>query len=182
LQRLLTWIRLPKLRLHYFNDLAVKCISGFAGQPIQADVSTTSRERTCNARACVEIDLSKPLFGKYELNDTEYEIIYESLSEICTCYGLYGHVSTNCKGPDEHMEMDEALHTSPLSTSKHTEDVADWMMGDNKSRNWKPLKIPSARPNPPIPTSAASGSCFEALSQQQIELETAPPPPPPRSN
>ncbi|CAN0916193.1 hypothetical protein LINGRAHAP2_LOCUS29582 [Linum grandiflorum] len=89
----MTWIRLLDLPLHFFNKIAVERIAGLVGHSVRADVSTTTRERTRYACACVDLDLSKPLLGKYELGNKEYEIVYESLAMICTRCGLYGHVS-----------------------------------------------------------------------------------------
>ncbi|CAN0906293.1 hypothetical protein LINGRAHAP2_LOCUS24160, partial [Linum grandiflorum] len=48
------------------------------------------------ARACVEIDLSRPLLGKYELVGAKFKLVYESLENLCMKCGLYGHVEALC--------------------------------------------------------------------------------------
>ncbi|RYR22222.1 nucleolar protein 58-like [Arachis ipaensis] len=43
------------------------------------------------ARLCVEVDLTKPLLGRYLINGREYHIEYEGIHHICFTYGRVDH-------------------------------------------------------------------------------------------
>ncbi|CAN1188053.1 hypothetical protein LINPERHAP1_LOCUS28172 [Linum perenne] len=65
LKTIMTWGRLPKLPIQYFNHVAVNRIGNYIGRTIRMDLATSEGARARYARVCVEIDLSKPLLGKY---------------------------------------------------------------------------------------------------------------------
>ncbi|CAN0907638.1 hypothetical protein LINGRAHAP2_LOCUS24908 [Linum grandiflorum] len=62
-KKILTWIQLAQLLLHYFNHLVVSRIAGHVGKSIRVDVATIVGERARYARGCMEIDLWQPLLG-----------------------------------------------------------------------------------------------------------------------
>ncbi|CAN0920481.1 hypothetical protein LINGRAHAP2_LOCUS32067 [Linum grandiflorum] len=155
-------------------------IARFVGNSVRVDVATTIGERTRYARACVELDLSKPLLGKYELDKKEYEISYESLEEICIKCGFYGHLPDKCKGTAIPMEMVDGQYADSRSPPpKHTDDVGEWMLG-GRSRNRKlDSRISAPSSSQPAdgdsqPVLVAPGSRFAALSHQHEEVESAP--------
>ncbi|CAN0918671.1 hypothetical protein LINGRAHAP2_LOCUS31003 [Linum grandiflorum] len=82
IRKILTWIQLLDLPLHYFNDLAVSRIAGYVGTAVRVDVATANGECARYARACVEIDLSRPLLRKYELASAKFKVVYESLENL----------------------------------------------------------------------------------------------------
>ncbi|CAN0899861.1 hypothetical protein LINGRAHAP2_LOCUS20514 [Linum grandiflorum] len=100
--------------MHYFNRLTVERIAGFVGQSPRGDVATTSGERTRYARACMELNLSKSLLGKYELDNVGYEVVYESSEVICTLCGFFGHLSANYNDAESHKETEMA--DAPMSS------------------------------------------------------------------
>ncbi|CAN0913139.1 hypothetical protein LINGRAHAP2_LOCUS27744 [Linum grandiflorum] len=128
----------------------------------------------------MELDLSKPLLGKYELDNKEYEISYETLEEIYIKCGFYGYLSDKCKGtaiPVEMVDVQYADSRSPLP--KHTDDVGEWMLG-GRSRNRK-LDGRRSAPSSSQPAGGnsqqvlvAPGSRFADLLQQHEEVEYAP--------
>ncbi|CAN1218193.1 hypothetical protein LINPERPRIM_LOCUS1264 [Linum perenne] len=59
--------------------------------PVRLDMATSEGARARYARVCVEVDLSRPLLGKYVIEDKVYLFEYESLDNICYSCGLYGH-------------------------------------------------------------------------------------------
>ncbi|CAN1127839.1 hypothetical protein LINPERPRIM_LOCUS29861 [Linum perenne] len=65
IRSILTWVRLPKLPIHYFNTVVVSRIGNFIGRTVRLDLATKEGSRCRYARVCVEIDLTKPLLGKY---------------------------------------------------------------------------------------------------------------------
>ncbi|CAN1182364.1 hypothetical protein LINPERPRIM_LOCUS40793 [Linum perenne] len=48
------------------------------------------------ARISVEVNLSKPLLGKYLIDDRTFYVEYESLDRICFACVLYGHKVYEC--------------------------------------------------------------------------------------
>ncbi|CAN1155980.1 hypothetical protein LINPERHAP2_LOCUS20677 [Linum perenne] len=90
LKMILTWVRLPKLPIHFFNQLAVTRIGNFIGKTVKTGLATSEGARARYARVCVEIDITKPLLGKYMIEDRTYLVEYESLENICRVCGFYG--------------------------------------------------------------------------------------------
>ncbi|CAN1234570.1 hypothetical protein LINPERPRIM_LOCUS4250, partial [Linum perenne] len=88
IQKILTWVRLPKLPIQFFNCLAVERIGNHIGRTVRLDLATAEDARARYARVCVEIDLSKPLLGKYIIDDQVFLVEYESLDNICYSCGF----------------------------------------------------------------------------------------------
>ncbi|CAN0880763.1 hypothetical protein LINGRAHAP2_LOCUS13836 [Linum grandiflorum] len=64
IRKVLTWVRLPKLPIHYFNNVPVSGIGNYIGRTVRLDLATKEGSRGRFARLCVEVDLSKPLLAK----------------------------------------------------------------------------------------------------------------------
>ncbi|CAN1185477.1 hypothetical protein LINPERHAP2_LOCUS37574 [Linum perenne] len=58
ISKILTWVRLPKLSIHYFNRLAVERIGNHIGKTVRMDLATAQGARARYARVCVEVDIS----------------------------------------------------------------------------------------------------------------------------
>ncbi|CAN1800487.1 hypothetical protein LINPERHAP1_LOCUS22551 [Linum perenne] len=69
IRKILTWVRLPKLPIQYFNYKAVERIGNHIGKTIHLDLATEEGARARYARVCVEVDLARPLLGKYIIED-----------------------------------------------------------------------------------------------------------------
>ncbi|CAN1149311.1 hypothetical protein LINPERHAP1_LOCUS22304 [Linum perenne] len=55
------------------------------------NLATTMGARARYTRVWVEIDLSKPLFGRCAIDDRSFFIEHDSLELICFTCGIYGH-------------------------------------------------------------------------------------------
>ncbi|CAN1172179.1 hypothetical protein LINPERHAP2_LOCUS30024, partial [Linum perenne] len=66
---ILTWVRLLKLPIHYFNHVAVNRIGNHIEKTVHMDLAATEGARASYARVCVEVDISKPLLGMYIIED-----------------------------------------------------------------------------------------------------------------
>ncbi|CAN1294312.1 hypothetical protein LINPERPRIM_LOCUS22407 [Linum perenne] len=60
------------------------------------DLATSKGARAPYTRLCVEVDLSKPLLGKYIVEDRVFYVEYESLDNICFTCEIYGHKLDTC--------------------------------------------------------------------------------------
>ncbi|CAN1822231.1 hypothetical protein LINPERHAP1_LOCUS29902 [Linum perenne] len=113
-----TWVRLPKLPIHYFNSLAVTRIGNCIGKTVRLDLATTVGACARYARVCVEVDLSKLLLGKYQLEDKTFFVEYESLETICFSCGIYGHKLDVCVPLSSPHELTEKEVESTPATKE----------------------------------------------------------------
>ncbi|CAN1181650.1 hypothetical protein LINPERHAP2_LOCUS35530, partial [Linum perenne] len=166
LKTILTWVRLPKLPIHFFNRVAVTRIGNFIGKTVRLDLATSEGARARYARVCVEVDISKPLIGKFMIDERTYYVIYESLENICAECGMYGHKADCCllRTPPV-TNHDKSEETVKETESKVEGAVGDWMIVQRKSRakNNK-LNQPSTRDGP-------TGSRFDILADSEVTAE-----------
>ncbi|CAN1162796.1 hypothetical protein LINPERHAP2_LOCUS24677 [Linum perenne] len=134
LKTILTWVRLPKLPIHFFNQLAVTRIGNCIGKTVRLDLATSEGARAKYARVCVEVDLSKPLLGKYMIDNRTFLVEYESLQNICTSCGFYGHKADGCK-PTLVPNSDGAqFEESSTNVEPIEEAVGDWMVVNRRAK------------------------------------------------
>ncbi|CAN1743644.1 hypothetical protein LINPERHAP1_LOCUS1868 [Linum perenne] len=99
-------------------------------------MATTDGERAKYARVCVEIDLSNPLLGRYDIDGIIYKIVYESLETICISCGHYGHLEQSClkkTGTDQkagQMNMEVQANAPPAPEIDH----GGWMIAGRRER------------------------------------------------
>ncbi|CAN1272550.1 hypothetical protein LINPERPRIM_LOCUS14613 [Linum perenne] len=167
IQKILTWVRLPKLPIHYFNPVAVERIGNHIGRTIRLDLATAEGARARYARVCVEIDLTKPLLGKYMVDDRTLYIEYESLDNICFSCGLYGHKDGECPLKASSTMVPPSTSVPVVPEPKVDEgDSGSWMTVTRRNR--KGGNKTAAIPTP----TKASGSRFSILTceKQSVAL------------
>ncbi|CAN1824671.1 hypothetical protein LINPERHAP1_LOCUS30861 [Linum perenne] len=160
IRKVLTWVRLPKLPIHFLNATAVTRIGNHIGRTVRLDLATAEGARARYARVCVDIDLSKPLLGKYLLDERVMFIEYESLDNICFSCGMYGHKELDCqpKAPEEPGLTPEPVLPEP-ETKEPEGDSGSWMTVTRRNRKGG-IKSDS-RPRDEF----SAGSQFSILSQ-----------------
>ncbi|CAN1789719.1 hypothetical protein LINPERHAP1_LOCUS18572 [Linum perenne] len=146
--------------------VAVTRIGNFIGKTVRLDLATSEGARARYARVCVEVDISKPLLGKFMIDERTYYVIYESLENICAECGMYGHKADCCllRTPPV-TNHDKSEETVKETESKVEGAVGDWMVVQRKSRakNNK-LNQPSTRDGP-------TGSRFDILADSEVIAE-----------
>ncbi|CAN1776648.1 hypothetical protein LINPERHAP1_LOCUS13716 [Linum perenne] len=160
IRKILTWVRLPKLPIHFFNPLAVERIGNHIGRTVRMDLATKEGARARYARVCVEVDLSKPLLGKYVIDDRVFYIEYESLDNICFSCGMYGHKLDSCglkeDGPvsitEDDLEQEKAAQTIEGNSGS-------WMTVSRRQKKKAP------KPNAAVQQTQKTGSRFSVLSR-----------------
>ncbi|CAN1218810.1 hypothetical protein LINPERPRIM_LOCUS1435 [Linum perenne] len=179
IRTVLTWVRLPKLPIHFFNQLAITRIGNCIGRTVKLDLATAEGARARYARVCVEVDLSKPLLGKYMIENRTFFVEYESLENICASCGFYGHKSGGCVL--SQATVDTAKPVGEMESKDPDKgDVGDWMVVQRRSKG-RSQKTPQ-----PKLDKAQYGSRFEALSElddevdEEILVDEIPTPPPSR--
>ncbi|CAN1144206.1 hypothetical protein LINPERHAP2_LOCUS13974 [Linum perenne] len=166
IRKILTWVRLPDLPLHFFNHLAVSRIGSYVGKTFRVDMATADGERAKYARVCVEIDLDKPLLGRYDIDGTIYKIVYESLETICVSCGHYGHLEQDCHQESTPMSMEDKAHTPPAPETDH----GGWMIAGRRERR-KPTHM---LPQQGVEMATPIGSRFSALADATEDGPKAP--------
>ncbi|CAN1184327.1 hypothetical protein LINPERHAP2_LOCUS36911 [Linum perenne] len=159
--------------------LSVTRIGNHIGRTVRLDLATMEGARARYARVCVEIDLSKPLLGKYMIGDREFHVEYECLGNICYTCGMYGHSLDSCLPSKEPVEESEPrVTTTPPETDPEPEaETGSWMTVQRRGRSKANKKQPPAKSeekNPKGPTSAAdagTGSRFTFLRRDKVPIE-----------
>ncbi|CAN1132896.1 hypothetical protein LINPERHAP2_LOCUS7322, partial [Linum perenne] len=109
--------------------MAVTRIGNHIGRTVRLDLATSDGARARYARVCVEVDLSKPLLGKYMIGDRVFYVEYECLENICHTCGIHGHSTNSCpttRIPDvAPSPRDETIPTE-IPTEPEPE-VGSWM-------------------------------------------------------
>ncbi|CAN1193375.1 hypothetical protein LINPERHAP2_LOCUS42010 [Linum perenne] len=169
IKKILTWVRLPKLPIHYFNHLAVNRIGNYIGRTVRMDLATEEGARGRYARLCVEVDLTKPLLGKYLIEDRELLIEYESLGNSCFSCGFYGHIDGQCS--INATKLPESIQHVPVQVEDPitSGDAGSWMTVCRRNKKQAPKKV--------VPSGIADdlGSQFGVLSdpnEPSMEKET----------
>ncbi|CAN1192178.1 hypothetical protein LINPERHAP1_LOCUS4943 [Linum perenne] len=165
---ILTWVRLPKLPIHYFNQVTVTRIGNYIGKTVKLDLATSEGARGHYARVCVEVDILKPLLGKYMIDNRTFFIEYESLENICITCGHYGHKVDSCLTVNANPPTQSQLEVEVLSdTSIPDGDAGEWMIVQRRARNKvKNMPVNSSK-------STGFGSRFDALAGSSEKVNPA---------
>ncbi|CAN1129318.1 hypothetical protein LINPERHAP2_LOCUS5155 [Linum perenne] len=149
--------------------LAVERIGNHIGKTVRLDLATSEGARARYARVCVEVDLSRPLLGKYVIEDNVYLVEYESLDNICYSCGMYGHKEETCK-----LAVPSETVVPPINGESSERTVGSdgnsgsWM--SVKRRQRKPSVSPETTPQP----KQSQGSRFDVLgSEPDLEEPSA---------
>ncbi|CAN1807877.1 hypothetical protein LINPERHAP1_LOCUS25208 [Linum perenne] len=149
--------------------MAVTRIDNHIGKTVKIDMATTEGARGRYARVCVEVDLSKPLIGKYMIEDRILNVEYESLENIFFTCGHYGHKMDTCPSiisPQGATEMDKQAEEISNSNKKEEEgDLGVWRTVQRRQKGKKSTLTPITNVQTP------KGSRFVILSR---EKETIP--------
>lgn len=143
------WVRIPGLPLEYIqNEEVILDIMRLIGKPIRLDTAAAQGTRGLYARACLELDLEKPLIARSRIDGIVRRIEYESLPTICYECGKVGHRRENCvtlaPSTTTNSEQIGKISSSPVSTDK----FGAWMHVTKRKRNYQAK--PNSRNRPPM--------------------------------
>ncbi|CAN1154380.1 hypothetical protein LINPERHAP2_LOCUS19982 [Linum perenne] len=131
--------------------VAVKRIGDHIGKTVRLDLATKEGARGRFARVCVEIDISKPLLGKYMIEDRIFKIEYESLENICFDCGFYGHKKDVCLARTVTQAAESA--SAKLTVSDDVvvdQEVGEWMTVQRRNRRKPAKNTEPPRPQKPV--------------------------------
>ncbi|CAN1142227.1 hypothetical protein LINPERHAP2_LOCUS12970 [Linum perenne] len=140
--------------------IAVNRIGNHIGKTIRMDLATAEGARARYARVCVEIDLSKPLLGKYMIGDRVFYVEYESIENICYECGFYGHKIGSCPSSKSSIPEDAPANVEKVSEHKETEegDTGSWMVVTRKQKKRAPQNRATSH--------SGKGNQFTVLNQE----------------
>ncbi|CAN1170687.1 Putative ribonuclease H protein At1g65750 [Linum perenne] len=161
----MTWVRLPKLPIHFFNELAVTRIGNSIGRTVPLDLATSEGARARYARVCVEVDLTKPLLGKYMIEDRTFHVEYESLERICFNCGIYGHRIDECPSRPTPVVTPPQVESEDVPQVNAETDGAIGELMTVRRRT----KGQQSKPAPSTTRGKGSGSRFDVLGSEVSE-------------
>ncbi|KAJ7959865.1 reverse transcriptase [Quillaja saponaria] len=94
--KLVIWVRFPGIPIECHESQFLMRMAERIGSPIKCDTTTSRADRGNFARICVEVDLSKPLVSRYELQKQVSFIEYEGHHLVCFQCRHYGHAKETC--------------------------------------------------------------------------------------
>ncbi|CAI0441482.1 unnamed protein product [Linum tenue] len=120
-------------------------IAELIGTPIRVDRATEIGARGNYARVSVEVDLTKPLLGKYKVEGITYLIQYEGLDEICGECGLYGNRTEKCScsimEEQPPSPTPDCVPETPMEEKAEEKVYGDWMTIKRKTRRYEQKAI-----------------------------------------
>ncbi|KAL4312881.1 hypothetical protein GQ457_01G027840 [Hibiscus cannabinus] len=96
LDKVMVWVRLPKLLYRYYTKSLFRYITNAIGKVVCIDYNTEDGRRSRFARLAVIVDLHKPLVSGIIIDGMRQDIKYEGLPTICFTCGKYGHSKEEC--------------------------------------------------------------------------------------
>ncbi|KAI9093683.1 hypothetical protein K1719_027132 [Acacia pycnantha] len=130
IDQIVGWIRLPKLPVRYYHKNIIRSIGSVFGDVIRVDYNTDSGDRGKFARLAVNIDLTKPLTSRIQVDGELILVEYEGLPSICFNCGRYGHLKEACP-----MNLASTGGVQPENSSapaqKEGSVVTDMLPGEN---------------------------------------------------
>ncbi|CAN1146375.1 hypothetical protein LINPERPRIM_LOCUS6660 [Linum perenne] len=157
------------------SNLAVSRIGNHIGKTVKIDMETTEGARGRFARVCVEVDISKPLVGKFMIEDRILNVEYESLENICFSCGHYGHKMHTCPSKlsaKDPTESDKQTDGRSVPSQKEDEgDLGVWKTVQRRQKGKKTTAVPTTNVQNP------RGSRFQILSQEKENVPTSSPEP-----
>lgn len=95
-EKILAWVRFPALPIEYFDEDILLRVGNSIGRAIKVDNTTSLTSRGKFARVCVELDVTKPLLAKFDIEESVYPIEYEGIHLVCFKCGIYAHRQDHC--------------------------------------------------------------------------------------
>ncbi|KAL4313865.1 hypothetical protein AHAS_Ahas15G0027800 [Arachis hypogaea] len=197
IDKVTAWIRLPGLPIELYDRMVLRKIGNLVGRTIKVDSNTAELSRGKFARMCVEVDLTKPLVGKYLINGREYRVEYEGIHQICFSCGRIDHDQKLCPlkvaqnnvpsvQGEREKELPEKNHMSDERNNKEDgkkldkgkqvmqesqENFGDWMVVQRPKKGRKGQKAGSSKTKE-TSTKTENKSRFSVLHIEEVNEET----------
>ncbi|CAN1854622.1 hypothetical protein LINPERHAP1_LOCUS41403 [Linum perenne] len=114
--------------------MAMTQIGNCIGKTVKLDLATSEGARARYARVCMEVDISKPLLGKYMIENRTFFVEYESFGNICVTCGFHGHKTEGCTISEHAKPSQGAEMSSDSSPTDQEGDAGEWMVVQRRNR------------------------------------------------
>ncbi|CAL1356359.1 unnamed protein product [Linum trigynum] len=95
-RRVVAWVRLPELPVHFYHREVLFALGNLIGTIVKLDYHTKQLERGKFARLAIKLDMTKPLPTHIRLDGFWQQVLYENIPEICFTCGKIGHLEDRC--------------------------------------------------------------------------------------
>ncbi|QHO28903.1 uncharacterized protein LOC127740571 [Arachis duranensis] len=133
IDKVTAWIRPPGLPIKLYDRNILRKIENIIGRTVKVDSNTAELCRGKFARLCVEVDLTKPLIGRYLINGREYRVEYEGIHQICFSCGRIDHEQKDCP-LKQAPKATEAQSTQDFSKNQRSNGVAEMEQEQEEQR------------------------------------------------
>ncbi|KAH9734566.1 DUF4283 domain-containing protein [Citrus sinensis] len=145
--KIIVWIRLPGMPLHYYHKKIIRMLGHVTGKVIKIDYNMELATRGKFAHIAVEVSLGSPLISQFLLDGRIQRIEYEALPTICFGCGKYGHTSPSC--PDNlilEARWEKMNDMAPGETTNSNSEVSPAVVTQDNPR-FGPWMIVARRGN-----------------------------------
>ncbi|KAJ4848506.1 hypothetical protein Tsubulata_047761 [Turnera subulata] len=84
------------LPVEWYRQDILNALALQIGKPIRIDINTLHAERAKFARLAIEVEFTKPLLGRVEIEGRWFEVCYEDIPDFCFLCGMVGHMVSTC--------------------------------------------------------------------------------------
>ncbi|CAI9090027.1 OLC1v1024710C1 [Oldenlandia corymbosa var. corymbosa] len=183
IKRMVVWIRLPGLPVHYYNQSFLRRLGRLMGKVIHIDHQTAAKSRGKFTRMAIEIDMEKPVCTQFEMKGRIQHVEYENMPFLCQACCMIGHSTSKCVNTQEEQRADEVRR---VKGKKSAETEGGATAGPSKQSDWVEVTKRGKPSNQQAKTTIdypregiISGSLFSSL--QDLNQENAELPPIPRN-
>ena len=170
IQRIMGWICLPRLPTHYYHKSVIRQIGSMFGDVIRVDYHTESGDRGKFARLAVNLDLTRPLVSKVQVDGQTIYAEYEGLPTICFQCGRYGHLKDGCPELQTHkpdspasvVAHEPSIIPQPTPDAREATPFGEWMQAPRRKR--PPMKG-DRKVEPKDSKPLSTGSRYDVLRQ-----------------
>ena len=120
--KIIVWIRLPGMPLHYYHKKIIRMLGHVTGKVIKIDYNMELATRGKFAHIAVEVSLGSPLISQFLLDGRIQRIEYEVLPTICFGCGKCGHTSSSC--PDKLILEARGEKMNDMASGETTNEIS----------------------------------------------------------
>ncbi|KAJ4842582.1 hypothetical protein Tsubulata_042126 [Turnera subulata] len=200
IDKVVTWVRFLDFPLDHYHSRILKTMGNLVGKTVKLEHNSENPSRGKFAKVVVAVDLTQPLEGMVTVDDVDYKVVYEGLSDIYGSCGHVGHLSVSCPdyapsppsvptsttqpasaaqlnpsaAPSDSAVSPRVDHPTPCSISQK-ESRGEWMNAPRRARR-PPKRQADGHQLPYKPSTVLnSGNRFQTSPTMPFPIGTSPP-------
>ncbi|KAJ4847842.1 hypothetical protein Tsubulata_000162 [Turnera subulata] len=146
--RTVVWVQIPELLVEWYRQDILSAVAKQIGKPIRIDINTLHAERAKFARLAIEVEFTKPLLGRVEIEGRWFKVSYEDILDFCFHCGFVGHMASQCTNVRSMLqaaEQDRSVQPPvvPNSAPQQPQVAGIGQEGCSKFGAWMKVSKPS---------------------------------------